>query len=68
MTDEVCIPRRQRDVHVASETAAVLFVAPLLGWIAATGKLTPEARVALGAVAVGTVLIDGGLLRAYRKS
>jgi hypothetical protein len=65
---DVCISRKQRNLHVASETAAVVLVAPLLGWIAATGKVTQQARVALGTVAVATVLIDGGLLRTFRRS
>ena len=63
----VCISRRQRNVHVMGETAAVLFVAPLLTAIAIEGKVTPPVRAALGVIVVGTLLIDGGLLMTYRR-
>lgn len=63
----VCITRRQRNLHVATEAMAVLFVAPLLGWIAYTGRVSESSRIALGAIVIGTLLVDGHLVTKYRR-
>lgn len=67
--NEVCISKTQRNVHVAAEALAVFVVAPLTGYIAWKNKDLPDwSRVFLGAVAVGTIVIDGGLLISYWRA
>lgn len=60
------ISERQRDVHVASEAAAVALVAPFLIY-AGTRKrpLTPTEKKGLVAVGVMTLIVDGYLLNKY---
>jgi type IV secretory pathway TrbD component len=65
MARVICIPEAQRQVHVAAETAALVLVVPFLGWIAAQRGLAPWARWTAGAVALGTLAVDGWLLSKY---
>ena len=61
----VCITAQQRRVHVYAETLAVVLVAPLLGYAATQRELPDWARYGLGAAALGTLLVDGWLLKRY---
>lgn len=68
MTSTVTIPRAQRDLHVATEWAALLLVVPALTWVALNPKVPRAARTIAGLVALGNLVVDGGLLmRWYRK-
>ncbi len=51
----------QRDFHIATETASVLFVAPVL-WTIGGQQKTQRARRLLRGIAVASVIIDGALL------
>lgn len=62
-----CISPRQRQVHVASETVAVLVIAPFLAYLAQRRALPTWARVGAAAVAVGTLVVDGWLLSRYLR-
>ena len=64
---DTMIPSRQRQVHMVSETVAVLAVAPFMFWLALRKDLPKWARVASGLIGAGTVLIDGYLLFQYAK-
>jgi hypothetical protein len=62
------ISQSQRDLHVWSEAAALVVVAPLLTYVAVTQRqLPPWQRWGLLGVAVGTLLIDGWLLTRWRR-
>lgn len=63
----VTITRTQRHVHVAAETVAVFAVVPFMGYLATRKELPDWARATSGAIALGTLIIDGGLLLAYTK-
>lgn len=63
-----CIPDAQRDVHVVTEAAALLVVAPFMVWLATQRELPPPARVLAGGIAAATVIVDGGLLFRYLSS
>lgn len=62
-----CITEQQRQVHVVSELVALVFVAPLLGYVATRRELPDWARYGVGAAALGTLLVDGWLLRRYLR-
>jgi len=57
----VCVSERQRQIHVASEAVAVVAIAPLLLYVAATTK-DPVARSVTLAVGLGTLAVDSYLL------
>jgi hypothetical protein len=63
----VTISRGQRHVHVAAETVAVFAVVPFMGYLATRKELPDWARATSGAIAVGTLIIDGGLLLSYTR-
>ncbi len=66
MPDYVCISRRQRNLHVAGEAMAVFLVSPFLAILALRGgRLTTMDRYALAGIVVGSLAIDGHLLRRY---
>jgi len=63
----VCISERQRDVHVAGETLALVFVVPFMGYLATRRELPTWARVSAAAVGVGSLLLDGYVLSQFLK-
>jgi hypothetical protein len=64
-TGEVLISDDQRTVHVTAEAVAVFVAAPFSIWLAFQKKLPPWARALSGAIGIGTLIIDGGLLYKY---
>jgi hypothetical protein len=64
----VCISDQQARLHVAAETLALLVAVPLSVYFAARRDLPMWARIAAGAVAAGTLAVDGYLLRRYLRS
>ena len=66
--EPTCISRGQRRLHIAGEAAAVFLVSPFLGYLALKGgHLTKSDRYALGAIVLGSLAIDGYLLRKFTK-
>jgi len=63
----ICIDQRQRNLHVLSEGAAIVILAPFLAWCALRRDLPPGARAVAGAAAVATVLVDGYLLMRFLR-
>ena len=61
MARAVCISKAQRNIHVATEVLALAAV-PVLVWTATRPDCPPWIRKAAGIMAVGTVIVDGGLL------
>lgn len=60
---KLAISEKQRGVHVATESLALFALVPFLGWVATRDRpLNARERGALLVVALGTVLVDGGLL------
>lgn len=64
----VCISQAQRDRHVFWETAALVVVVPFSLFLAFNPALAPWARLLAGGIAGATVVVDGGLLRQYRRA
>lgn len=62
-----CISPTQRNIHVTSETVAVLVAAPFSFWLAMQKTLPDWARTLSAVIGVGTLLVDGGLLLSYLK-
>lgn len=62
-----CITPTQRNIHVTSESIAVLVAAPFSFWLAMQKTLPDWARTLSAAIGVGTLLVDGGLLISYLK-
>jgi hypothetical protein len=62
----VLITEGQRRLHVASEWVAVALVVPALGWVALNPRVPRTARWIAGAVAVGSLLVDGYLLTRWK--
>ncbi len=61
------ISPRQAKVHRTSEGLALLFAVPVTLWAATRNrKLTKTEKLGLGAVAVGTLVVDGVLYRRYK--
>ncbi len=60
----ICISREQRDLHVASEAAALAGV-PILFWIAAKHCLPTWAGLFAAGLGIGTLVVDGALLASY---
>jgi len=56
------VAERQRQLHIVSESAAVLVVAPFLLGVAQNPYITKGQRQGLQAVALLTLAIDGWLL------
>lgn len=61
----VSISEDQRTVHMAFETFALIIGVPFLTYLALNKDLPNWARVISGAMALGTVVVDGGLLLSY---
>lgn len=61
----IMIEEEQRNLHVVSETIAVVAVAPFMFWLAAREELPTWSRWVSGLIGLGTVLVDGGLLVRY---
>jgi hypothetical protein len=59
---------KRRDVHVATETAALVTVLPLSVYAASNPRLPLWARVTFAGVAVATAVVDGGLLVSYLRN
>ena len=64
----VSIPSSQRDLHIASEWVALVVAVPALAWVALNPDVPRTARTIAGAVALGTLLIDGALLLRWYRS
>ena len=64
MSRPVCISRAQRNVHVATEVVALATI-PILVWVARRPDCPPWIRRAAGLMALGTVIVDGGLLLSW---
>lgn len=62
------VPQSQRQLHVASESIALLVIAPFLLGVAQTPTLTPAQRQGLRATAIATILVDGYLLTRWLNS
>lgn len=58
----------QRRVHVASELIAVLLVVPFGLYLAADSRQRSWVRLAGGALAVGTLIVDGSLLLRWAQT
>lgn len=56
------VPAGQRNLHVASEAAALAVAVPFLGYVATRKELPGWVRAGSGALAVATLAIDGYLL------
>ena len=56
------VPETRRDVHVASELAALVVVVPYLAWLSTRPQLTDADRWRLRALAAATGVVDGWLL------
>lgn len=62
------IGKFQQNVHVATESVAVFVIAPFLIDMAFRHKgLTRGQRMGLAMVAIGTVVVDGGLLFNFHR-
>ncbi len=61
----VCISDARRKLHRTTELIAVFAVAPFMIWLSTNKRLPPWARVASGAIGVGTLLVDGYLALRY---
>jgi len=66
--ESVAIPRLQRDLHIASELAAVFLVVPALAWVALNPRVPTTARTIAGTVALLTLVVDGALLSQWRRN
>lgn len=55
---------RQRTVHIVTELVSIGLIAPLSFHLAASPRLRPWERVAIGTAGAGALLVDGWL--AYR--
>ncbi len=63
----IVISRNKKNIHMLSEGFALLAVVPFMGWLATSDrvKLPGWAKTAAGGLALGTLLVDGGLLLSY---
>lgn len=55
----------QKTVHVVTEAIAVALIVPWLLKIASDPKIKSSDRVVAGMIAVGTIIVDGGLLAKF---
>lgn len=62
-----CISDDRRAFHVATEAASVLLVAPFAVWLATRPGLPRWARAGAVALALGIVVVDGGLLATWSQ-
>ena len=63
------ISSTQRGVHVAAETLALFVVAPFLLYVATRDrKLTSVEKGLVATAAIGTLVVDGWLLHAFRNA
>jgi hypothetical protein len=62
---DVTVSEKQKTVHQVSEAVAVFLVTPFMIWLATREELPDWARVTSGAVALGTLAVDGWLLCRY---
>ncbi len=62
------MPLKRRQVHIASEAAALGLALPLSVYAASTPRLPVWARIGFGLVAVGTAVIDSALLASYLRN
>jgi len=61
------ISAAQRKVHIVSEIVAVVAVVPFMAYLALDKRQTDVVRGASGAIAIGTLIVDGGLLMRWLK-
>lgn len=64
---QVCISETQRKVHMTAEALALLVAVPFTAYLALkpSDRLEPWERTGLGALALGTAVVDGALLYNY---
>lgn len=63
------ISPKQVRVHRTGEGLALLVGLPILAWVATRDrKLSTYEKVALGAIAAGTLILDGYLWTRYRRA
>ena len=66
--DKVCISKAQRRLHMRSELAAMVVVAPALLYVATRPrKLTGAEKAGLAGIAALTLAIDGTLYTGYAR-
>lgn len=64
MSDMV-ISDRQLAVHRLTEAASIFIQVPFMIWLASNKNLPGWARFLSGALAVGALVVDGGLLQTW---
>lgn len=62
-----CISEPRRRLHVATEAASVLTVAPFSFWLATRKELPSWARASAAVLGVAVLVVDGGLLLTWRR-
>lgn len=67
-SDQVCISRAQRDMHVVGEALGLAVGVPFGTWAALNSTLPGPARLAGAGLAIGSLVFDGWLLASYTRN